>query len=104
MLFGRVREDCGKRDQEHDDSRGRGVFVAEPVHQDERHLSPVLVTVRGPVEMQDGSEYGTRPPFNACDRHRCRIRGTRPLALASASSRVSRAASDSATRRPNGAR
>ena len=38
------------------------------------------------------------------NRHRYRLRGKRPLARASASRRVSLAASDSATRRPNAVR
>ena len=104
VLFGSVREDRGNGAQEHDDSRDGSVFGAEPVDQDERHLPPVLVTVRGWVEMQHGCEQRARPPFNTCDGHRYRLRGTRPLALASASRRVSLAASDSATRRPNGVR
>src|SRR5687767_7540891 len=51
-------------------SRGRIVLAAEPVHQDERHLPPVLVTVRGWVEMQYGCEQRTGPPFTTCDGHR----------------------------------
>ena len=90
--------------QEHDDSRDGSVFGAEPVYQDERHLPPVLVPVRAWVEMQYGCEQRARRPFTTCDGHRYRLRGTSPLALASARRRVSLAASDSATRRPNGVR
>ena len=104
MLFGSVCEDRGNSAHEHDDSRDGRVFGAEPVQQDERHLPPVLVTVRGRVEMQYGCEQRTGLPFSTCDGHRYRLRGRRPLARASASSRVSLAASASATRRPDAVR
>jgi hypothetical protein len=104
VLFGSVREDRGNSAQKHDDPRDGSVFGAEPVYQEERHLPPVLVTVRGWVEMQYGCEQRTGPAFNTCDGHRYRLRGSRPLARASASRRVSLVASDSATRRPNAVR
>ena len=104
VLFGTIREYRGNGAQEHDDSRDGSVFGAEPVDQDKCHLPPVLVTVRGWVKMQHRFEQTPRAPFNACNGHGYRLRGTRPLARASASRRVSLAASDSATRRPNGVR
>ena len=100
VLPGCVRDDSGKSAQEHD-GPARTVFVAQPVDQDKRHFLSVLVAVRGWVQLQRGAEHRTRPPFRTRERHGYRLLGTRPLALASASSRVSLAASDSATRRPS---
>jgi hypothetical protein len=69
VLLGSIREDRGDGTQERDDSRGRMVLAAEAVDQDERHLPPVLVPVRGWVKMQQGAEQTPRAPFKALTGH-----------------------------------
>jgi hypothetical protein len=104
VLSGCVRDDCRERTDRAEQTQRVVRFTAESVDEDERHLLTVLVAICRRVEVQGRAEHDTRAPFETSEGHGYRLRGTRPLALASASRRMSLAASDLATRRPNGVR